>query len=339
MNILRHPRWGRAQETYGEDTLHLGAWARLRPRRAAPRDRQREALRAEQHRGHAASMSNVHGRRALAARGLPAPLPQPVQQAHVGSVMAAYNTVNGQYCAENVHLLHDILKRRLGLSGLRRVGLVRRHAQHGARRRRPGSTSRCRCRTSTASRWRARSTAGTVSQAVIDDAVRRVLRAKLCFRLDTDPPRRRSRRDREPGPPRPGARGGARGHRAAEERPGDALPLDRSHGASLAVVGEPGGHRRTSVTTAAATSSPSFAVTPLDGIREQAPAASPSTTLPARRCRPPIGRRSPAADAAIVVVGLTADDEGEKASSPSATASVARSAAAAGGARSRRSAR
>src|SRR5262249_44211433 len=24
MNILRHPRWGRAQETYGEDTLHLG---------------------------------------------------------------------------------------------------------------------------------------------------------------------------------------------------------------------------------------------------------------------------------------------------------------------------
>ena len=24
MNILRHPLWGRAQETYGEDSFHLG---------------------------------------------------------------------------------------------------------------------------------------------------------------------------------------------------------------------------------------------------------------------------------------------------------------------------
>ena len=24
INVLRHPRWGRAQETYGEDTFHLG---------------------------------------------------------------------------------------------------------------------------------------------------------------------------------------------------------------------------------------------------------------------------------------------------------------------------
>src|SRR5262249_44281025 len=27
INILRHPRWGRAQETYGEDTFHLGRMA------------------------------------------------------------------------------------------------------------------------------------------------------------------------------------------------------------------------------------------------------------------------------------------------------------------------
>ena len=27
MNLLRHPRWGRAQETYGEDTAHVGAMA------------------------------------------------------------------------------------------------------------------------------------------------------------------------------------------------------------------------------------------------------------------------------------------------------------------------
>jgi beta-glucosidase len=27
MNLLRHPAWGRAQETYGEDPLHVGAMA------------------------------------------------------------------------------------------------------------------------------------------------------------------------------------------------------------------------------------------------------------------------------------------------------------------------
>lgn len=26
MDLLRHPAWGRAQETYGEDTHHLGAF-------------------------------------------------------------------------------------------------------------------------------------------------------------------------------------------------------------------------------------------------------------------------------------------------------------------------
>ena len=28
INLLRHPAWGRAQETYGEDTFHLGAFTR-----------------------------------------------------------------------------------------------------------------------------------------------------------------------------------------------------------------------------------------------------------------------------------------------------------------------
>src|SRR5690606_23906225 len=27
MNILRHPRWGRSQETFGEDSFHLGRMA------------------------------------------------------------------------------------------------------------------------------------------------------------------------------------------------------------------------------------------------------------------------------------------------------------------------
>ena len=40
-----------------------------------------------------------------------------VQQAHVGSIMAAYNAVNGEHCTENTHLLHDILKGEWGFEG------------------------------------------------------------------------------------------------------------------------------------------------------------------------------------------------------------------------------
>ncbi|HEY3779857.1 MAG TPA: glycoside hydrolase family 3 C-terminal domain-containing protein [Fimbriimonadaceae bacterium] len=40
-----------------------------------------------------------------------------VKEAHVGSVMAAYNKVNGQYCAENTHLMKDILKGEWGFQG------------------------------------------------------------------------------------------------------------------------------------------------------------------------------------------------------------------------------
>ena len=103
--------------------------------------------------------------------------------------------------------------------------------------------------------------------AAIDDAVRRILRAKFCFRLDSDPPVPGPDRVREPGTPRPGARGGARGDRAAEER---AAPRCRSIArairslvvvGSLADIGQP---RRPRQQRGGALVRRS---TPLDGIR------------------------------------------------------------------------
>ena len=51
INILRHPAWGRAQETYGEDVVPARPpRQRVRRRRAAVRRRLRQALRRQQHR-------------------------------------------------------------------------------------------------------------------------------------------------------------------------------------------------------------------------------------------------------------------------------------------------
>jgi beta-glucosidase len=41
-----------------------------------------------------------------------------VQKAHVDAVMAAYNKVNGSYCAANEHLLKDVLRKQWGFEGM-----------------------------------------------------------------------------------------------------------------------------------------------------------------------------------------------------------------------------
>ena len=75
MNLLRHPAWGRAQETYGEDPHHVGEMAAaFTAGPAAPRDGVHEALRAQLD-GERSVHRRRHRRRAGAARGVPAALP------------------------------------------------------------------------------------------------------------------------------------------------------------------------------------------------------------------------------------------------------------------------
>ena len=110
--------------------------------------------------------------------------------------------------------------------------------------------------------------AGQVSQAVIDDAVRRILRAKLCFRLDSDPPVF----DADAVESQPHLDLALETEREAivllkNER--GTLPLDRSRVRTVAVLGSLattanlGDHGSSDVL-------PSFAVTPLDGIQSRA---------------------------------------------------------------------
>jgi beta-glucosidase len=117
MNILRHPYWGRSQETYGEDMYQIGRMAS-----ALTAGIQEHVIATAK---HYAANNIENGRAAQDALMDEQTLREVyvqhfamvVQQGGVGCVMAAYNSVNQTKCTQNSHLLHDILKGDLGFRG------------------------------------------------------------------------------------------------------------------------------------------------------------------------------------------------------------------------------
>ena len=116
INLLRHPAWGRAQETYGEDPQHLGAMGA-----ALTRGVQRHVMACVKHYA-LNSMENARFKvdvtispRALHEIYLPHF--RRVVAEGVASVMSAYNSVNGEWAGQNRALLTDILKDAWGFDG------------------------------------------------------------------------------------------------------------------------------------------------------------------------------------------------------------------------------
>lgn len=116
VNVLRHPAWGRAQETYGEDPGHLGLMGS-----ALTRGIQRHVMACVKHYALNSIENSRHtvDVRASAATLDEVYLPQfeCVVHAGVASVMTAYNAVNGEWCGQNHELLTTILKQRWGFDG------------------------------------------------------------------------------------------------------------------------------------------------------------------------------------------------------------------------------
>jgi beta-glucosidase len=117
INLLRHPAWGRAQETYGEDPVHLG-----RMGAALGTGLQTHNVIATVKHFALNSMENTRFKvdveiddRALHEVYLPHF--KAVLDAGVMSVMSAYNKLNGEYCGQNGHLLTTILRHEWGFTG------------------------------------------------------------------------------------------------------------------------------------------------------------------------------------------------------------------------------
>ena len=116
VNLLRHPAWGRAQETYGEDPHHVGEMGASLTRGA-----QRHVMATLKHFA-LNSMENARfgvdvsiDERSLHEVYLPHF--KRIIDEGVACVMTAYNSVNGEWCGESTALISDILRDEWGFTG------------------------------------------------------------------------------------------------------------------------------------------------------------------------------------------------------------------------------
>ena len=312
MNLLRHPRWGRAQETYSEDTHHLGAMAlgfiegaQSRGVIASAKHLAANSIEATRH-----TVDVRVDERALREVYLPH-FRRAVVEGRVGSVMSAYNRVNGDWCDQSAALLTHVLRGEWGFAGFVESDWVL--GTHG-----DVTSLRAGLDIEMPSglnyrRLVAAVNGGDLDERELDRALRRVLRAQLCFGLDTrdradDPSARLT--DAHLSLAREVARRGVvlLQNRAVKGRP--ALPLDAATARRVVVLGrnadvENIGDRGSSSVL------PGEVVTALEGIRARAGAGATVTHLAGATLDVEGERAVREADAVVVVTGLDASDEGE----------------------------
>jgi beta-glucosidase len=116
INLLRHPAWGRAQETYGEDPHHVGEFGA-----ALTRGLQRHVMACMKH----FACNSIENARFsvdiqvddIALHEVFLPHFRRVVDEGVASVMSAYNSVNGEWCGQSHQLLTDVLRDEWGFEG------------------------------------------------------------------------------------------------------------------------------------------------------------------------------------------------------------------------------
>jgi beta-glucosidase len=117
INILRHPAWGRAQETYGEDPFMLGrlgsAFVVGLQNYVAACPKHYAANNIENGRQSANAMMDEQTLREIYGRHFE----MTIEEGGAASIMAAYNLVNGAKATQNGHILNDLLRTDFGFQG------------------------------------------------------------------------------------------------------------------------------------------------------------------------------------------------------------------------------
>ena len=185
INLLRHPAWGRAQETYGEDPFLLGEMGV-----ALTRGVQAHNVVATPKHFAANSMENARfsvdvtlDERAL--REVYLPHFKRCIDAGAGAVMSAYNQLNDAYCGHNETLLAKILKQEWGFEGFVYSDFVL--GCRGADALAAGLDVEAPDTLQFGEKLLDATRSGDVAPARIDDAVQRVLRSLFATLAAKDP--------------------------------------------------------------------------------------------------------------------------------------------------------
>ncbi len=186
INLLRHPGWGRAQETYGEDPFHLGEFGV-----ALVRGVQKHNVMATAK--HYAANSIEHSRFKVdvqiserTLREVYLPHFKRCVEEGCATIMSAYNKVRGEYCGHNSYLLRDILKDEWGFEGF-----VHSDWMNGLRDTAKGILGGLDVEMPRAKYYGKKLEKviklGKIPLNLVDDSVRRILRTTLKFTTKEDP--------------------------------------------------------------------------------------------------------------------------------------------------------
>jgi len=117
INLPRHPAWGRAQETYGDEPYHLGEFGA-----ALTRGTQNYVMACAKH----YALNSMENARFSVDVTIDEADLHDVYLPHfkrcvdegVAAIMASYNSVNGEWAGQNEYLLTDVLRKQWGWNGI-----------------------------------------------------------------------------------------------------------------------------------------------------------------------------------------------------------------------------
>ncbi len=345
VNIARVPVWGRNFEGYGEDPFLASRMAvafvkGVQSEKVIPSVKHFAANNQEFERHR---IDEAIDKRTLNEIYLPA-FRAAVQEARAWAVMAAYNKVNGSYCAENTYLLTDTLQKRWGFAGFvisdwGGTYSTAASVMAGMNLEMPGGEA---MRTwfakpetqsagngagwLTADKVLAAVESGQLPQARVDEGARRILRVMFTAGLfDNNEP---ADGQVDTGKQRDIARTAATESIVLLKNEGEVLPFDTSKIRTLAVIGPSAAVARTGGGGSSLVR-PRYAVSPLDGFRRvlgskvKVNYALGAVMEGEEAKQAPDALRSEAvalagnADAAVVVVGYSSKLESEGFDRPS----------------------